>query len=256
MPGTACVGLAVLATRKLDKPIIVSVSVAVLLPGVGSVVPAGGVIVAVLVSEPSASAATEAVKAKVAVPLGSSVTLAAILPVPLELPQLEPADAVQVQEALDKPVGNVSATSALVAALGPLLRTVMVYVTELPALMVVALLVLLIARSARGASVVESVAELFALFGSVMPLGVATEAMLVSVPVAVLAMVAVTVNVAVPFTARLTVALMLPLPLGVPQLEPAAAVQVQVAFVSVFGKLSVTVALVTATGPLLLTTIV
>lgn len=57
-----------------------------------------------------------------------------------------------------------------------------------------------------------------------------------------------------PFTARLTVALMLPVPVGAPQLEPAEAVQVHVALLRVAGRLSVTVAPVTAIGPLFVTT--
>lgn len=89
-----------------------------------------------------------------------------------------------------------------------------------------------------------------------MPVGGATVAILVNVPLAVLEIVAVIVNVAVPPTVRLTVALMLPFPFGVPQLEPVEAVQVHVAFVRTFGKLSVTVAPVTTLGPALLTTIV
>ena len=99
------------------------------------------------------------------------------------------------------------------------------------------------------------VEELFDEFGSAIPLGVATVAVLVSVPVAVLDVCAVRLNVAVPFTARLTVALMLPAPLGEPQLEPAEAVQVHVALLKLAGSTSVTVAPVTAIGPLLVTTI-
>lgn len=57
-----------------------------------------------------------------------------------------------------------------------------------------------------------------------------------------------------PFTARLTVALMLPVPVGAPQLEPTEVVQVHVALLRVAGRLSVTVAPVTAIGPLFVTT--
>ena len=77
-----------------------------------------------------------------------------------------------------------------------------------------------------------------------------------SVPVAFGATVAVSVKVAVPFTARSTVALMLPVPLGEPQLEPLEAVQVHVALVNVTGRLSATAAPTTALGPLLLATMV
>lgn len=101
-----------------------------------------------------------------------------------------------------------------------------------------------------------TVDELLAGLGSATPEGVATVAVFVSVPVAVLAVCAVKLNVAVPFTAKLTVVLMLPVPLGTAQLEPAEAVQVHVAPLNVAGKLSVTVAPVTAIGPLFVTTIV
>jgi len=94
------------------------------------------------------------------------------------------------------------------------------------------------------------------MFGSATPLGKATEAVFPSVPVAVLATCAVKLKVAVPPTARLTVALIFPLPPGTAQLEPAEAVQVQVALLNAAGKLSVMVAPVTAMGPLLVTTMV
>lgn len=58
-----------------------------------------------------------------------------------------------------------------------------------------------------------------------------------------------------PLTARFTAVLMLPVPVGAPQLEPAEAVQVHVALLNVAGSMSVTVAPVTAIGPLLVTTI-
>ena len=119
-----------------------------------------------------------------------------------------------------------------------------------------ALLVLVMLRSVDGTKLRETLAELLAGFGSATPLGRATDAVLVNVPVAELEVCAVKLKVAVPFTARLTVALMLPLPLGAPQLEPADAVQVQVAPLSVPGKTSVTVAPVTAIGPLFVTTMV
>ena len=101
-----------------------------------------------------------------------------------------------------------------------------------------------------------SVAVLFALLASTAPAGGAIVAELVNDPVAVAATVAVKVYVAVPFTARLAVVLMLPVPFGDPQLDPAEAVQGHEAFVSVAGKLSATAAPTTALGPALLTVIV
>ena len=111
-------------------------------------------------------------------------------------------------------------------------------------------------RLALGPSWSVSLAELLMELGSFAPLGGATVAIFVSVPVALLEIVAVSVNVAVPPTAKLTVAEMLPFPLGVPQLDPDEAVQVHEAFVNAAGKLSVTVAPVMALGPALLTTMV
>jgi hypothetical protein len=62
---------------------IVSVSVAVLLPGSVSVSPAGGATEAVLVSDTMAAGLIWATAVKVAVPPGSRVTVVAMLPVPL-----------------------------------------------------------------------------------------------------------------------------------------------------------------------------
>lgn len=60
----------------------------------------------------------------------------------------------------------------------------------------------------------------------------------------------------VPFTATSAVVLMLPVPFVDPQAEPAEAVQVQVAFVRLAGRLSATAAPVTALGPEFVTTMV
>ncbi len=86
-----------------------------------------------------------------------------------------------------------------------------------------------------------------------MPAGGVTVPALTRLPVAAALMLAVTVNVAVPFTGRLTVVLMLPLPLAAVQLDPADAAHVHVAAVIAAGKVSVTAALVTELGPLLVT---
>lgn len=126
----------------------------------------------------------------------------------------------------------------------------------MPAVTVDPLFDLVIARSAVGVNVSVSLAELFDEFGSVVPFGAATVAVFVIEPVAVLATVALTKNVAVPPAARLTVVLMLILPLGAEQLDPADAVQVQEPMTRLLGIMSVTVAPVTALGPALATTIV
>lgn len=111
-------------------------------------------------------------------------------------------------------------------------------------------------RSATRFNVSVSVALLFAGLDSTAPGGGAMVAVLVTLPVAFGEIVAVNEYVAVPFTARSTVVLMLPVPLAEPQLEPAEAVQVQLAFVKLAGRLSATAAPVIALGPELETTMV
>ena len=101
-------------------------------------------------------------------------------------------------------------------------------------------------------TVLASVAELLPA-GSLIPTGAAIVAVLEMVPDPLA--VAVTVNVAVPPESSVTLALMFPLPLA-GQVEPALAVQVQVALVSDAGKLSVTVAAVAVDGPAFDATIV
>src|SRR5215831_15245109 len=100
------------------------VSVALSLPGTGSVTPSGGVTVAVLVSGPVVLAGTVPLTANVAwVPTGS-VTSASMLPVPEALPQFAPAPlAVQVQAKLASGAGSASCTRALLASDGPALLT-------------------------------------------------------------------------------------------------------------------------------------
>lgn len=92
--------------------------------------------------------------------------------------------------------------------------------------------------------------------GSVEPPGTPTLAVFVTAAVAFAGNVACNVNVAVPAFARLTVALMLPVPLACPQLEPEDAVHVQDTLVKIAGTLSVTVAPVTGLGPSLVTVMV
>src|SRR5438132_616515 len=101
-----------------------------------------------------------------------------------------------------------------------------------------------------------SVAELLLLLISVTPAGAVTVAVLVNVPPAVGETVPLRTKVAVPPLARLTVVLIDPEPLAAPQLDPADGTQFQVAPVISAGTLSVTVAPVTGTAPLLLTTMV
>ena len=120
---------------------------------------------------------------------------------------------------------------------------------------VVSALVLTTERLAAGAKVSVSVADLAPVPTSSTPGGAVTDAVLATVPVAPGAIVAVRVNVAVPDTGNDTVVLMFPVPAALPQAPPALLTHVQLAPTSVPGKVSVTVAPVTADGPALLTTI-
>jgi hypothetical protein len=107
-----------------------------------------------------------------------------------------------------------------------------------------------ISTSAEGTSASVAVALLFPA-GSLVPTGAATVAVFAIVPVALAEMVPVAVKVTVPPLSTFTLAARSPLPLAAGQAEPALAEQVQVTPVSVAGKMSVTVAPVTALGPAL-----
>lgn len=114
----------------------------------------------------------------------------------------------------------------------------------------------MIARSLFGWAVDVTEVWLLLPSGSVTPVGPETLAVLVTVPVKLAGNVAVIENVAVPALAKLTVALMLPVPLALPQLEPLDATQVQETLVRIAGTLSITVAPVTGLGPSFVTVIV
>lgn len=123
VPGIGCVGVAVLVIRRFESEMTLSVSLAVLLPVLGSVEPAGAETLAVFVNVPSASSATLAVSVKVALPPDARLTVVLMLPMPLVAPQLEPLEVKQVQLALVNFAGSVSTTGAPVTALGPALET-------------------------------------------------------------------------------------------------------------------------------------
>ena len=111
------------------------------------------------------------------------------------------------------------------------------------------------ARSAVGVNESVSAAELFPGVGSVVPLGAATVAVFVSVPVAVAEIVPDTVYVAVAPTGSVTVSLMEPVP-EFPHDAPELAAHVQATPVSAAGTESVTVAPTANDGPRFVTTIV
>lgn len=129
-----------------------------------------------------------------------------------------------------------------------------------PAEIAVTLSVLVIERFDVVTIVSVSAALLFAGFGSVIPAD-ETLAVFVRNPDAFEATLPlVVVNVTVPPTGKLTVRLMLPVPVPVPpQVAPPVVVHVQLIVPlsgDGVGKLSVTVALATASGPALLTVMV
>ena len=112
--------------------VTLSVSAALLLAGVGSIVPDGTETVAVFVTVPLAADEIMAGTVNVAVPPATRSTLAAMLPVP-EAGHVEPADAAHVQVPKVTLAGAVSVTVAPTTPPGPALDTTMVYVVEPPA---------------------------------------------------------------------------------------------------------------------------
>ena len=100
-------------------------SVKLLLPGVGSTVPPGAATTTVLASEPVADALIWPIAVKVMVPPGAKGAGVLMLPVLLEV-TLDPTEATAVQVTQVSSAGNVSATVAPTAVLGPLLVTVIV----------------------------------------------------------------------------------------------------------------------------------
>lgn len=122
---------------------------------------------ALLTIRPTASALTRAVKDNVIVPPGSTFTGISTLPVPMLALQLEPTLALHVQVAFSSWAGSVSLSCAPIAALGPALVAVIVYVVTAPGIAMVVPLDLVILKSAIGAfSVVEATAVLLVGLGS------------------------------------------------------------------------------------------
>jgi len=158
----------------------VSVSVAELLPGFGSVVPPAAVTVAVFARLPVALVEIVPVAVYVTEPPAGRLTVSPILPLPAAVHVPPPAPThVHVTPVIVP--GNVSATVALVL-LGPAFEAVMVYVTELPGTSVAEPSVFVIARSDCAVRVSTSVAELLLPLGSVVELE--TVAVFASEPVA------------------------------------------------------------------------
>src|SRR6516162_8559609 len=97
-----------------DCGVSVLVSVALLLVGLVSVTPVGGVTVAVLVNKPVAEGSICTVKLKVTLALTDRSTVVARAPLPLSGPVTAPPPvlSVAVQLAVVTPVGRASATLA------------------------------------------------------------------------------------------------------------------------------------------------
>ena len=126
VPGTTVVTPSVFVMLKSAVMFAVSVSVALLFPGVGSVTVAGGVTVAVFTKLPVAVASTVPVIVKVALPPDARLIAVPMFPLPLATP-LEPAPAyTAVQVAPVSVAGIVSVIVAPVTKLGPVLLTTMV----------------------------------------------------------------------------------------------------------------------------------
>ena len=247
-PGTTEAIPSVLVIDRSAVGFNVSVSVAELFAGVGSVTPAGTATVAVLTRVPVAVATTVAEIVNVAVaPTGRS-TVVAMLPLPLPAAHDPPPAGTHVHVTPLNDAGIVSVTVAADTADGPALLATTVYVTDVPGTSVNEPSVFVIDRSAVGFNVSESVAELFPGVGSVEPPGNAIVAVLESDPVALDEIVPVTVNVAVPLGSNVTKALIEPEP-DAGHDDPADAVHVHVTPLSDAGIVSATVAPVIVDGP-------
>ena len=118
VPGTAVAVPSVLVIARSAVGTSVSVSVAELFAGFGSVTPAGVAIVAVLLSVPTAAAETVPVTVNVAVPPGGRLTPAAILPDP-DAGHAPPPPPTHVHVAPRIAAGSVSATVAPTDAARP-----------------------------------------------------------------------------------------------------------------------------------------
>ncbi len=114
---------------------------------------------------------------------------------------------------------------------------------------------MVIDKSADGAAVSVSVAELLPGVGSVVPLGTLTVAVFTKLPVRLEGTDTVIVYVIEPPEGMLTVWLMLPVPLAEPVAPPAKTAD-QLVIVVPAGALSATVAPTTLLGPALLATTV
>ena len=120
VPATTEVVPLVFVTARSTRGVRASVSVSVLLSGVGSLAPPGAAMVAVFVKEVRALGEISAVIVNVTEPEGASVTDSSMPPEP-EVVQVEPTVAAHVQVAPVSAAGRVSVTVAPTMRDGPLL---------------------------------------------------------------------------------------------------------------------------------------
>ena len=210
---------------------------ALLLPGLGSAVVA--LTVAVLVTFTPAEPDAVAVTVRVALAPLARVPMAQTPPV--YVPELG------VAETKVRPLGRASVTETPAAALGPLFLTVMVKMTCPPTAGVALLTVLVMDRSADTAGVTEAEALLLPGLGSAVV--ALTVAVLVTFTPAEPDAVAVIVRVALAPLARVPI-------VQIPVLLLYSAVGLADTKVSPDGRTSLTITLVAALGPLLVTFIV
>jgi hypothetical protein len=194
------------------------VTVELLFAATGSVVPVGTATVAVLTIEPVADAVPVTVTVTL---LPALAAMFAVRPTALPVPEAAPHAAVPAATQVhvtDVRFGTVSAIVAPVTLLGPLFVATNVYVTVVPCA-AVAGPVLVIARSAAGVIVVMTADVLFAVAGSVVPDGGATDAVFVTEPVAAAVPVTVIVSAlpAPAFNCTADSAITFPVPDAVPQ---------------------------------------
>jgi hypothetical protein len=125
VPGVSVATPSVFVIDRSAVGVKVSISVAELLAGVGSVTEAGAAMVAVLDRLPVAAVEIVAVRVNVAVPPGARLIVALMFPL-ADAGQLEPAVAVHVHVPADKAAASESATVAPVAVDGPALEATIV----------------------------------------------------------------------------------------------------------------------------------
>ena len=160
-PGVAPAGLAIVTETSATWAMVI-VAVLLLLPGVASVTPGGGLMLATLAMEPLAPADTLTWKTMVTVLRGGKVTEPlALLPAMFSVVVLAPpATLALTRVAPLRPAGRLSVKLALVAVLGPALLITRLKVMVLPAKGVVVPAVLTIPKLAAGVTVIVAVAAL------------------------------------------------------------------------------------------------